>query len=253
MKPVAAASPSFAPDLSRPRRSPALMRCDQCPIRDRAVCAYCDDAGLERLSAIKSYRDVPAGRDILAAGGRSETVASIVRGVVKLTKSLPDGRAQMVGLLFPGDFVGHPGQERAEFDATAAIGVLLCQFPRQPFEALLRENPALEKRLLDMTLSELDAARDWLLLLGRKTARERIATFLLALIRRSGAPEGGDVALPLTRGEIAEYLGLTIETVSRHMTRLRGDGVIDFDNARAVRSACFARLAQEAGDETVSI
>jgi len=236
----------------RPLRRNALAphaRCDACPIRARAVCAYCEGDALARLDAMKSYREAPAGRDLILAGAESPVVGSIVRGVVKLTKALPDGRAQMVGLLFPGDFVGHPGRPHAEYDATAATDVLLCQFQRGPFEAMLRDSPPLEQRLLDMTLTELDAAREWLLLLGRKTARERIATFLVALMRRSGVAAGRDMALPLTRGEIADYLGLTIETVSRHMTRLRADGLIAFDNARALRVPDAAALIAEAGDD----
>lgn len=231
------------------------IRCGACPIRERAVCAYCDGDEIAKLDAMKAYRDVEAGRDIIAAGEDCAQVGSIVKGVVKLTKSLPDGRTQMVGLLFPGDFVGHPTRAAAEFDATAATDVTLCLFKRGPFEALLRATPHLEQRLLEMTLTELDAAREWLLLLGRKTARERIASFLLMLARRAaGVGRERDVVgavecdLPLSRGEMAAYLGLTIETVSRHMTRLRADGVIDFDNARAVRIPDAGTLAVEAGD-----
>jgi CRP/FNR family transcriptional regulator len=229
------------------------VRCGACPIRERAVCAYCDAPELQRLDAIKSYRDYPSGREMMAAGECSPWVGSIVRGVVKLTKTLPDGRSQMVGLLFPGDFIGHPKRAEAEFDAVAATDTTLCMFQRGPFETLLRDTPHLETRLLDMTLNELDAARDWLLLLGRKTARERIATFLMMLARRAGkaavsASGPLEFALPLSRGEIAEYLGLTIETVSRHMTRLRADGVIAFDTARSVTVPDLDALSAEAGD-----
>jgi CRP/FNR family transcriptional regulator len=226
------------------------VRCGDCPIRERAVCAYCDAPELRTLDAIKTYRDYPAGREMLAAGEDSAVVGSIVRGVVKLTKTLSDGRTQMVGLLFPGDFVGHPMRPRAEFDATAATEVTLCVFQRKPFETLLKEKPRLERRLLEMTLNELDAAREWLLLLGRKTAREKLASFLLMLGRRAaeGACEGATVVeLPLTRAEIAEYLGLTIETVSRQMTKLRGDGIIAFDATRTIRLPDLGRLAGEAG------
>jgi CRP/FNR family transcriptional regulator len=226
------------------------VRCGDCPIRERAVCAYCDGAELRTLDAIKAYRDYAPGREILAAGEDSAMVGSIVRGVVKLTKTLADGRTQMVGLLFPGDFIGHPMRLRAEFDATAATDVTLCLFQRRPFEAMLKEKPRLERRLLEMTLNELDAAREWLLLLGRKTAREKLASFLLMLGRRAadGSCEGASVVdLPLTRGEIAEYLGLTIETVSRQMTKLRGDGVIAFDATRTIRLPDLERLEAEAG------
>jgi CRP/FNR family transcriptional regulator len=227
------------------------VRCGACPIRERAVCAYSSPADLQLLDSIKSYKDYPAGRELLAAGEEWGLVGSIVRGVVKLTKTLADGRTQMVGLLFPGDFVGHAMRARADYDAVAATPLTLCLFQRKPFEQLIRDNPRLEHRMLEMTLNDLDAAREWLLLLGRKTAREKLASFLLMLGRRV-APDGeadGEVQidLPLTRAEIAEYLGLTIETVSRQMTKLRADGVIAFDSTRALRLPDMERLVEEAG------
>jgi CRP/FNR family transcriptional regulator len=94
---------------------------------------------LAALDAMKSYRDYSAGREIMAAGEESPVVGSIVRGVVKLTKTMPDGRTQMVGLLFPGDFVGHAMRARAEYDAVAATEVTLCLFQRRPFETMLRD------------------------------------------------------------------------------------------------------------------
>jgi CRP/FNR family transcriptional regulator len=228
------------------------VRCGDCPIRERAVCAYCSGADLSVLDAMKTYRDYTPGREILAAGEESPVVGSIVRGVVKLTKTLHDGRTQMVGLLFPGDFVGHAMRARAEYDAIAATEVTLCLFQRRPFEQLLREKPALEKRLLEMTLNELDAARDWLLLLGRKTAREKLSSFVLMLARRetTARPQANSaqVSLPLTRAEIAEYLGMTIETVSRQFTKLRSDGVISFESSRALRVPDMERLVEEAGE-----
>lgn len=227
------------------------VRCGNCPIRERAVCAYCAGEELALLDAMKSYRDHAAGVELMAAGEAAPFVASIVTGAVKLTKTLIDGRTQMVGLLFPGDFMGHPMRPHAEYDAVTATPVTLCTFQRGPFERLLREKPALEKRLLQMTLNELDAARDWLLLLGRKTARERVASFLLMLARREAAGRGGGalhLALPLTRAEIAEYLGMTIETVSRQLTKLRADEVVAFDSTRALRLPDLGRLAEEAGE-----
>lgn len=228
------------------------VRCGACPIRERAVCAYCSGDDLVLLDSMKSYRDYESGQELMAAGEASPSVGSIVKGVVKLTKTLIDGRTQMVGLLFAGDFVGHPLRPMAEYDAVAATPVTLCTFQRVPFERLLRERPPLEKRLLRMTLDELDAARDWLLLLGRKTARERVASFLLMLARReviadAPPPRAVQIDLPLTRAEIAEYLGMTIETVSRQLTKLKSDGVIAFDSTRVVRLPDLDRLAEEAG------
>ena len=232
------------------------VRCSDCPTRERAVCAYANAGELRTLDAIKTYRDFDAGREIIAAGEVSPTVGSIVRGVVKLIKTLPDGRTQMVGLLFAGDFIGHALRANAEYDAVAATDVTLCLFVRRPFEALLRATPRLEQRLLEMTLNELDAAREWMLVLGRKTAREKIASLLAIIGRRDAALHLGrrngvlTFDLPLTREAMADYLGLTLETVSRQISALRKDGVIELEGKRRVTVPDVNRLLEEAGDDS---
>lgn len=198
------------------------------------------------LEALGGRRVFSAGADIMRAGERADFFGTVVDGVVKLTRSLPDGRRQMVGLLFPGDFVGHVMRREVDYDASAATEVTMCVYPRAAFQALMADSPGLQARLLALTLNELDAAQEQLLLLGRKSAREKVASFLLALLRRS--KDGVSARLPLSRAEIAEYLGLTIETVSRQMTGLREAGVIAFDGQRDIRAPDIERLAAEAGD-----
>ena len=242
---------ALAPFITAP-----LMRCGACPIRERAVCSHCNRDELQKLDEIKSYRDYGAGAEIMGAGEGYDFVASIVSGVVKLLKTMPDGRTQMIGLLFPSDFVGHVMRDAAEYDAIAATDVRLCVFRRAPFEKMLKETPRLEHRLLQMTLDELDAAREWLLLLGRKTAREKVASLLLMLAQRKhdlGAGCSGrrdSVELPLTRAEIADYLGLTLETVSRQMSALKKDGVIGLEGKRHIMVPDFDLLMEETGDDS---
>ncbi|MCI4660416.1 MAG: Crp/Fnr family transcriptional regulator [Neomegalonema sp.] len=229
----------------------SLTRCASCPIRERAICAYCGPQELVELDAIKSYRTYPKGSEIVAEGEKPPFVASIVNGVVSLSKTLMDGRRQMVGLQFPSDFVGGAFRDSAPCDATAASEVLLCQFERTAFEALMRTTPALKERLLDLTLHELDAAQDWLTLLGQKTAREKVASFLLMIAKRVGRPEkSGPVTaeLPITRAEIGQHIGLTIETVSRQLSKLKSSGVIDFETTRRFHVPDMAALAAEAGE-----
>lgn len=225
-------------------------RCDSCAIRERAVCAYCGPEQLAQLDAIKSYRTYPKGATILAAGERSPFVASIVHGVVTLSKTLIDGRMQIVGLQFPADFVGAALRRQAAFDAVAATEVMLCQFERNAFEHLMKTTPQLRVRLIDLMMDELETAREWMALLGQKTAREKVASFLMMIARRNQpGPDGAIVAdLPLTRSEIGRHLGLTIETISRQMSSLRGSGVIEFENQRRFRVPEPARLTAEAGD-----
>jgi len=234
----------------------ASGRCAQCGIRKKAVCAYCSTPELILLDSMKTYKEYGPGDEIIAAGEASTHVGTIVEGVVSLSKTMIDGRRQMVGLLFPSDFIGRPFRATAPFDAVAVTHVRLCRFKRKSFESLCEESAPLERRLLEMTLDELDAAREWMLLLGRKSAREKLASFLVILARRANGlaeetPENRvNVALALTREQMSEYLGLTIETVSRQFSQLKREGVISLTSAREVAILDFARLLDASGDES---
>ena len=229
------------------------VKCSECPIRHRAVCARCDDDELALLEAMKSYRSFQAGETILWRQDELRHVASVVHGVATLSKTLEDGRTQMVGLLLPSDFIGRPGRQAIDFDVIAVTDVTLCCFERAPFERLVENTPHVAQRMMEMALDELDAARDWMLLLGRKTAREKIATFLEMLVRRThvqgiSGPEP-ELTLPLSRDEIANYLGLTLETVSRQLSALKKDGVIRFSGRRDVSVIDLAGLHEATGDD----
>lgn len=234
---------------------PSIGKCESCPIRHKAVCSRCETDELARLEEIKYYKTVAAGQNILWAGDRMDFVASIVKGVASLTQTMEDGRRQMVGLLLPSDFVGRPGREVARFDVTAVSETVMCCFRRKPFEKLLTETPHVQQRLLEMALDELDAARDWMLLLGRKTAREKIASLLSIIARRavmeSELTSGDQVTfdLPLTREAMSDYLGLTLETVSRQISALRRDGIIRLQGNRHVIVPDMLKLLEETGDD----
>lgn len=232
-----------------------MSDCADCPIRHRAVCAQCDTDELEQLEQIKYYRKFSAGEVIIWAGDPMDFVASVVSGVATLTQTMEDGRRQMVGLLLASDFLGRPNRDRVAYDVTATTDVTLCCFRRKPFQDMIVTTPHVSQRLLEMTLDELDAAREWMLILGRKTAREKIASFLAILARResgaAGAQPGLDMHfdLPLTREAMSEYLGLTLETVSRQMSGLKRDGVILLEGKRRVVIPDFDLLLTETGDD----
>lgn len=229
--------------------------CAECPIRHRAVCARCETDELEKLEAIKYYRSYEAGQTIVWAGDNIDFVASVVTGVASLTQTMEDGRRQMVGLLLPSDFVGRPNRDAAPYDVTATTDVTLCCFRRVPFLEMMDTTPHIGQRLLEMTLDELDAAREWMLLLGRKTAREKIASFLSIIARRDSSAHGLTLTrevsfdLPLTREAMADYLGLTLETVSRQMSGLKKDGVIELQGKRRIVIPDFEVLMDETGDD----
>ena len=185
-----------------------------------------------------------------------EFVGSVVRGVASLTQAMEDGRTQMVGLLLPSDFVGRPGRDSAAYDVVATTDLVMCCFRKKPFEDMMVRTPHIAQRLLEMTLDELDAAREWMLVLGRKTAREKIASLLSIIARRdatlnlAGVEGPLEFDLPLTREAMANYLGLTLETVSRQVNALKRDGVIDLVGKRHVIVPDFDRLSEEAGDDS---
>ena len=182
-------------------------------------------------------------------------------GVVKLEKSSPDGRQQIVGLLFPPDFLGRAFGKRNPYFAVAATPVQLCSFPHTQFEQMMREHSDLEHRLFEHTLSELDSAREWMFLLGRKSAGEKVASFIHMIARRqshTGCQAHHDGAgavfeLPLTRADIADFLGLTIETVSRQLTRLKRDGAIQLRTGREVMVPDLSRLHAIAGGDDAAV
>ena len=219
-----------------------VTRCEHCSIRNRAVCGALHQEELAQLDRIARRKLVSTGETILSDQEPAKFFGNIVSGVVKLTKTLADGRQQIVGLQFAPDFVGRAYSVSNRYFAEAATDVELCFFPRSEFERLLVAFPGLEHRLFERTLHELDAAREWMLLLGRKTAEEKVASFLLMLARRSALigcaddrdPNEARFAMPLTRSDMADFLGLTIETVSRQITRLKVRHII-----RAVDSRSF--------------
>ena len=205
---------------------------------------------------MKYYRSYPAGQTLVWAGDQMEFVASVVSGIASLTRTLADGRTQMVGLLLPSDFLGRPGRDIAPFSVTAATDLVMCCFRRHPFERMMASTPHVAERLLQMTLDELDQARDWMVVLGRKTAREKVASLLLILARRQAAlgtrKPGARLTfdLPLTREAMADYLGLTLETVSRQISALRVEGVILLDGLRHITVPDADRLTGAAGEDS---
>ncbi|MDA5095185.1 Crp/Fnr family transcriptional regulator [Aliiroseovarius sp. KMU-50] len=229
--------------------------CGSCPIRHRAVCSRCEPDELDRLDAIKYYRSYEAGQPVIWAGDHMEFVASVVSGIATLSQTMEDGRTQMVGLLLPSDFIGRPGRDLAPFDVVAVSDLTVCCFRKKPFEELMASTPSIGTRLLQMTLDELDSAREWMLVLGRKTAREKIASLLAILARRdvvlgkTPPTSGMSLDLPLTREAMADYLGLTLETVSRQISALKKAGVIILEGKRHVIIPDIEVLLAETGDD----
>lgn len=227
--------------------------CSDCAVRDQALCGSLNDQELVALNRLGQRRRVVRGESIIWAGEDSVICANLLSGVLKLVASTSDGREQIVGLLYPADFVGQPYEGEADFTITAVTDAELCVFPRAPFERVLEDHGRMEKLLLQRTLQALSDARAQMLTLARKSAPEKVAGFVRDMAARAGsnscrATPGGPVTfdLPLTRGQIADVLGLTIETVSRQLTRLKTAGVIRLSGTRAVTILDAAALEGQA-------
>ena len=232
-----------------------MSYCDSCMVRNTAICAALHKDEISALNAIGRRRRLAAGESLVWEGEQSVLVANVIEGMLKLSTGTEDGREQIVGVVYPSDFIGRPFGSTSGHGVTALTEAKVCVFSRRDFDAFAREHPALEHKLLQRTLAELDRTRRWMLLLGRKSASEKLATFLLEMSERlvepgCATPElqvAHRFVLPFSRQQIADVLGLTIETVSRQFTRLKGDGVIDLPSRREVVILDRETLAAEAG------
>ncbi len=210
--------------------------CATCDVRELVFCSALGQDEQPRIAAIVHEIKAEARQTVFYEGDPAQFVFNVTDGAVKLYKLLADGRRQVTGFLFRGDFLGLALNTSYAYSAEAIVPTRLCRFPRAELEHLLDAFPRLERRMLAMAGNELVAAQDQMLLLGRKSARERIVSFLLLLADRAkrGAGDGEEpVRLPMTRNDIGDYLGLTTETVSRTLTELRKSRLIELDGPNA--------------------
>jgi CRP/FNR family transcriptional regulator len=184
-----------------------------------------EDEDLSRLAAAAVARDFAKGETFIEEGDSASDFFNVTRGTVKLYKLMPDGRQQVTGFAGPGHFLGLAVSSTYAFSAEAIEQTRVCRFSRPKLRELLHDFPALEERLLQTACNELVAAQEQMLLLGRKTARERVASFLIARLESTipCRPPSDTIDLPMTRSEIADYLGLTIETVSRTLSKFKAE------------------------------
>jgi CRP/FNR family transcriptional regulator len=226
--------------------------CATCVVRNRAICASLDAAELAALGKMGRRQKVRQGQTLLWEGDGAPVVANVLTGVLKLVVSTADGREQIVGIVFPSDFIGRPFGRESPYSVTAMTDAEVCIFNRNAFDDFASTHPDLQQKLLRRTLDELDRARHWMMLLGRKSASEKVASFLLEMSERLSGQgcEGGRNAafeLPFGRQQIADILGLTIETTSRQLTKMRADGVLDLPSRREIVINDRAAMEELAG------
>ncbi|MDJ1158033.1 helix-turn-helix domain-containing protein [Chelatococcus sp. SYSU_G07232] len=196
--------------------------CVDCKVRLLSICAALDAGELCELESLSHPACFEPRTTLFLQDEPAEIVYNVTDGVVRLYRLLPDGRRQIVGFALPGDFLGLSMADRFGFSADAVTRVTTCRFPREVFSAFVDTKPHLLRRLHEFASHELSLAQDQMVLLGRRTAEEKVASFLMSLRDRWARVTGASVTVPLPMGrqDIADFLGLTIETVSRTLTRL---------------------------------
>ena len=227
--------------LSRPRRIVVNPHCGtdhciDCEARQSSLCGVLDDHDLGRLASLAQQMVIPAGQGFIEDGAPADSFYNVTHGTVRLYKLLPDGRRQVTGFAGPGHFLGLAVSTSYAFAAEAIDDVSVCRFSRPKLRALLTDLPLLERRLLDVAANELALAQEQMLLLGRKTARERLASFLFHLLpehdqAHADAARSVRLHLPMPRADIADYIGLTVETVSRSFGVLKNERLIEITSA----------------------
>lgn len=235
-------------DPKSPYRAPCGV-CVDCDIRHMAVCSALDDGDLGALEAIMTSKKLDANEMLVEEGDPKRRVFSLTSGMLRIYTSLPDGRRQIAGFLVPGDYLGLADDDVYSQSVEAVVPSVLCAFSSKEMEALMVRFPRLRERLHQMTREALRTARDNQLVLGRLAPVEKLASFLLVLAAR--AEKRGDKAnlvhLAMNRTDIADYLGLTIETVSRSFTKLKTQGLIQLLDANTVEILSRRSLAAVAG------
>lgn len=228
---------------------PPCNACTHCDTRRMAVCAALQDNEVSELERAMTFIRLEANNALVEEGEPRRRVYTLTSGMLRLSLALPDGRRQITGFLMPGDYLGLADDETYAQTAEAVIPSGLCSFSVTDMDRLIDRFPRLKDRLHTMTRTALRQARETQMILGRLAPSEKVASFLLIMASRAaarGQPES-PVHLPMTRTDIADYLGLTIETVSRTFTKLKTQGLIRLPDPHAVEIVDKERLSSVAG------
>lgn len=202
--------------------------CADCTVRPHAICAALDRDELRQLEQIGHHFQYRPNESVFSQEEIAISCYNLLEGVLRLYKLLPDGRRQIVEFALPGDFLGLSVNDRHGVSADAIGSVVVCRFVRTSFSRFAENKPNLLRRINEFMTRDLGEAREQMVLLGRRSAEEKVAIFLIkwrSRLARIG-PLSAITPLPMSRQDIADYLGLTIETVSRTFTKLEREGVI---------------------------
>ena len=239
--------------MSRPDPAPAgctTLDCTHCSVRHLAVCSALSPEEGQALEAVTVSQQVAMGATLARSGEPRQHVYTLTHGALRLVRTLSDGRRQISGYVLPGDYLGLSSSDHHRHDVEAIADSRVCRVSVAHMRELRSRYPHLERKLLQRACQALDDAQDAALSLARLQPTEKVADFLLRLAERE-ARLGGDplrVTLPMGRGDIADHLGLTMETVSRTFTKLRQQGLIALPHLNTVEILDEAALHTLSGE-----
>jgi CRP/FNR family transcriptional regulator len=203
--------------------------CDLCDVRGSSICADLGPREFAHVEKTMARRNVAKNKTLMVEGEPNDALYIVVDGSFRLSKVLEDGRRQVTGFLFRGDFAGVRATDTSAYTAEALEDSSVCIFPHRYLDEIAIDAPGVKDRLIARGQTEYHKAQDHIVLLGKKTAEERVVSFIELISRTIGVNQGGDrrlVPLPMPRQDIADYLGLRLETLSRTLASLKADGRI---------------------------
>lgn len=217
------------------------LTCELCVVRENSVCADLSPREMAQVEKVMARRHVSRGKAVMREGEPNDALYIVVAGSFRLSKHLIDGRRQVTGFLFPGDFAGVRTTDANAYTAEALEDSVVCCFPHHFLDEAAIASPGIKDRLIARGQTEYHKAQDHIVLLGKKSAEERVLSFLELVDQRIGSASGANtrsVPLPMPRQDIADYLGLRLETLSRTLTALRSDGRLKDVSRHAVLMPC---------------
>lgn len=205
-----------------------VPNCSTCTTRHLSICDALGPKELVTFDHVVQHRGFAAKTVLFEQGQKADFVFSVSEGTIRLFRLLPDGRRQIIGFAIKGDFLGTALADKHEYTAESVDHIRVCRIPRPVFVQMLDEKPHLLRKLHEIAGREIHDSQDQIVLLGRKNAEERVSAFLLSFRERLArvATRSVTIPLPMSRQDIADYLGLTIETVSRTISKLARDKLI---------------------------
>lgn len=221
------------------------LACASCPVRDRAACSALSPNERGELARLGQRRRLKRGETLFHAGEEERSCATLIRGALKISSIDHDGVERILSLVHPAGFVGEMFAPVSRHDVTALADSEVCIFPADRYEEAVGRFPALGRALLRRSAEDLFASRSLIDLMGRRTAIQRVAGFIRAMADAASASPCHPAArfdLPLSRGDMAGMLGLTIETVSRQVGELEKHGAIRREGTRGIELVDPARL-----------